>query len=45
MADEILMPGEVEYRTRMQREKDGIAVDDETWRQIQEKGKEVGVNL
>ena len=43
--DEILMPGEVEHRTRMQRERDGISVDDETWRQIQEKGREVGVEV
>jgi uncharacterized oxidoreductase len=43
--DEILVPGEVENRTRRQREKDGIEVDDETWRQLGEAGQSVGVPL
>jgi uncharacterized oxidoreductase len=31
---EILIPGEPEYRTEARRRRDGILVDDETWRQI-----------
>ena len=43
--DEILVPGELEHRTRRQREKDGIEVDDETWRQLGAAGRSVGVEL
>ncbi len=43
--DEILVPGELEQRTRERREKDGIAVDDETWRQLGVAGQSVGVEL
>ena len=43
--DEILMPGEMEARMRAQKEKDGVPVDDETWRQICETGRSVGVAL
>src|SRR5438093_5251014 len=31
---EILMPGELEEKTRQQRIRDGIEVDDTTWKQI-----------
>ncbi len=40
---EILIPGEPERRERARRERDGILVDDETWRQIRETGERYGV--
>ena len=40
---EILVPGEPEHRTATERGRDGIPIDDETWRQIQEVANEVGV--
>ena len=43
--DEVLMPGEMEARMRQQKEADGVPIDDETWRQICETGKDVGVIL
>lgn len=43
--EEILMPGEMEARMRTQKEKDGVPVDAETWRQICETGQSVGVVL
>lgn len=43
--DEILMPGEMEARMRRQKEANGVPIDDETWRQICETGKDVGVTL
>jgi len=42
---EILIPGEPERRERERRERDGILVDDETWRQIRETAKRYGVNV
>ena len=41
--NEILMPGEVEHRTRQQRQQDGIELDDETWRQLGEAAQSVDV--
>ena len=43
--EEILMPGEMEARMRAQKEKNGVSIDDETWRQILETGANVGVTL
>ena len=43
--DEILVPGEVEQRLRQKREAEGVALDDETWRQLCEAGKKVGVDV
>lgn len=43
--DAIMMPGEVEFGKRCQKERDGVPVDDETWRQIREAGERVGVTL
>ncbi|MCZ6634609.1 MAG: Ldh family oxidoreductase [bacterium] len=43
--DEILVPGEMENRMCLQKEQDGVFVDDETWRQIQEIGTTVGVDV
>lgn len=42
---DILMPGEIEERTKQQRLRDGIDIDDVTWRQIVETAKNVGVDL
>jgi len=43
--NEILMPGDLEHGLRTKREEEGVFVDDETWRQISETGKNVGVDL
>lgn len=42
--DEILAPGEIEARQTERRQNEGIPVDDETWRQIQETAAEVGIS-
>ena len=42
--DEILAPGEIEARQTEHRLRDGIPIDDETWRQIQEAAAEVGIS-
>ncbi|RKU12749.1 dehydrogenase [Candidatus Poribacteria bacterium] len=41
--DEILIPGEIEARQTEHRLREGIPIDDETWRQIQETAGEVGI--
>ncbi len=41
--EEILTPGEIEARQTEHRLREGIAIDDETWRQIQETAAEVGI--
>src|SRR5436305_5957701 len=43
--DEVLMPGEVEAREEERRRRDGIAIDDETWRQLEATARELGVAL
>lgn len=43
--DEILLPGEIEARRKLQREAEGIAIPDETWRQINELADKVGVSI
>jgi uncharacterized oxidoreductase len=43
--NDILIPGEPERRERVRRERDGISVDDETWRQIRETGERYGVKM
>ncbi len=40
--DQVLLPGEPELRTRAQRLQDGIDVEDETWRQIEQAAAMVG---
>jgi uncharacterized oxidoreductase len=40
---EILYPGELEYRTMQQRQRDGIYVEDETWRQLSALQQEYGL--
>ena len=42
--DEILVPGEIESRQTKQRSREGIPVDNETWRQIQETAAAVGIS-
>jgi uncharacterized oxidoreductase len=41
--EEILIPGEPEVRTEQRRRAEGIPVDEETWRQIQEAAAGLGV--
>jgi len=43
--DEVLVPGEPETRTEKKRLAEGIFVEDETWKQITDAGKSVGVTL
>ena len=42
--DGVLMPGEIESRQKRKRLSEGIPVDDETWRQIQETAAKVGIS-
>ncbi|MFN0195513.1 MAG: Ldh family oxidoreductase [Planctomycetaceae bacterium] len=42
---EILMPGEIEQRRKMQRLAEGVSLPDETWRQINVLAESVGVKL
>ncbi len=42
---EILLPGEIEQRKKAQRERDGVAIPDETWRQISELGRRLKAKL
>jgi uncharacterized oxidoreductase len=41
---EILMPGEIEERTRVQRVRDGIDLDETTWAQLRDAARTVGVD-
>ena len=43
--EEILMPGEIEQNRQAQRESAGIAVADETWRQLSDLAERVGADL
>ncbi len=40
---EILMPGEPEARTRARKLREGIEIDDTTWRQLVATGESLGV--
>ena len=42
--DEILIPGEPEFRKAALVEKEGIDIDERTWGQIVEEGKSFGVD-
>jgi len=42
---EVLMPGALDFRTRRQRLADGVPVAEETWRQIVETARKVGVEI
>jgi uncharacterized oxidoreductase len=41
---DILMPGEIEGRTKAQRLRDGIPIDDTTWAQLRDAAMAVGLN-
>ena len=41
--DEILIPGEIEQRTRAEREKAGIPVTEKIWAELVERGRSVGI--
>lgn len=43
--DEILLPGEIEQKVKEQRTVEGIFVEDETWAQILDWGRKLGVEL
>jgi len=43
--EEILIPGEIEYRTQAQREREGIFVEELTWTQIVEAAGGLGVEV
>ena len=42
--DEILIPGEPEFRLAAQRRENGIKLDETTWQQLREAGTRVGLN-
>jgi uncharacterized oxidoreductase len=42
---EILMPGEPEARSRTRKRREGITIDDTTWRQIVATGESLGVSI
>ena len=42
--DEVLVPGELEHRTKVQRLKDGVPVEDATWERISEVANRLGVS-
>jgi len=42
-AGEILMPGDLEARNRIERQRDGIPLDDNTWTQLLEAAAVVGI--
>ncbi|MEM2440015.1 MAG: Ldh family oxidoreductase [Candidatus Bathyarchaeia archaeon] len=42
---EVLVPGEIEYRTEQKRLREGIPIGEETWRMIEELCKETGVKI
>jgi LDH2 family malate/lactate/ureidoglycolate dehydrogenase len=42
---EVLVPGEIEYRTEQKRLKEGIPISEETWRIIEELCKETGIKI
>jgi len=41
--EEILLPGEIELRRQAQRSEHGVEVPDETWRQISQLARKLGV--
>jgi LDH2 family malate/lactate/ureidoglycolate dehydrogenase len=42
---EVLYPGEPEYRTEQQRRREGIAIEDETWRQLTGLAEAAGIPI
>jgi uncharacterized oxidoreductase len=43
--EEVLLPGEPEARTRVKRERAGIAIPEDTWQAVCDVGAELGVNV
>ena len=43
--EEILVPGEIEYRTQVQRKREGILVEEVTWSEIVQAAQELGVEM
>ncbi|MCS6858884.1 MAG: Ldh family oxidoreductase [Abditibacteriales bacterium] len=43
--EEILIPGELEQRTRAQREREGIFIEEETWNALMATARELGVHV
>jgi LDH2 family malate/lactate/ureidoglycolate dehydrogenase len=43
--EEVLVPGEIEYRTQAQRAREGIFVEEVTWEQIVKSGQDRGVDV
>ena len=43
--EEILLPGEIELKVKRQRTAEGIFIEDETWVQIVEWGRKLGLDL
>ena len=43
--DEVLVPGERSHRTKLQRSRDGIPVEDTTWERVSEVAKRLGVQV
>jgi uncharacterized oxidoreductase len=42
---EVMYPGEPEARTEADRRRNGVFVEDETWRQIEQAARELGVSV
>jgi LDH2 family malate/lactate/ureidoglycolate dehydrogenase len=40
----VLYPGELEYRRAQERERDGVDVEDTTWRKLAELAREYGLS-
>src|SRR5436309_2443436 len=43
--DEVLYPGEIEYRTEQRRRRTGIPIEDTTWRRLGETAARYGISL
>jgi uncharacterized oxidoreductase len=43
--EEILLPGEIEQKVKRQRAAEGIFIEDETWSQVVDWGRKLGVDL
>jgi uncharacterized oxidoreductase len=43
--DEVLVPGELEFRTLRRRSREGVPVDDVTWTSIEEHARRLGVEM
>ena len=41
--DEVILPGELDFRTKESRLRDGIPIDEDTWEQISSSTHRVGV--